>query len=96
MATTAADLTLYIRQGCHLCDQALAVVRACASRAHRRVKVVDVDADLDVQRRFGLRVPVLVDGERELCWGRFDAVTCAVVLGVADHGKRPWWRFWRM
>jgi predicted thioredoxin/glutaredoxin len=56
-------VVLYTRQGCHLCDDAWAVLQ----RAHRRygfaLSQVDIDGDPDLAQRYGLEVPVvLIDG----------------------------------
>ena len=68
---TAADsdadpvtVTVYSRESCHLCDEALDVVRRVADDAARpvAVTVVDVDEDPTLRARYGERVPyVLVD-----------------------------------
>ncbi len=57
-------LTLYGKPGCHLCDDARAVV--LTARAGREVELVEVDVTLDpgLHRRYGERIPVLeLDGE---------------------------------
>lgn len=55
-------VTVYTRQGCHLCDEAIAVVRReAAGRAE--VRLVDIDADPALTARYTIRVPVVaVDG----------------------------------
>ena len=57
-------VTLYGKPGCHLCEDARAVVERV--RAEHRFDVVEVDVTLDPQlhRRYGERIPVLaLDGE---------------------------------
>ncbi len=58
--------TLFQRDDCHLCDQALAVL------AQARVADLDsvfIDDDAALEARYGLRVPVLRDAQgRELDW----------------------------
>lgn len=71
LVTAMADLTLYQRDYCHLCDQALAVM------AQARAPDFDsvwVDDSLLLESRYGTRVPVLRDNRdgRELDWP-FDA-----------------------
>lgn len=51
-------VTVYTRQGCGLCARAEELARSEARRA--RVDLVDVDADDDLQRRYNVRVPVVV------------------------------------
>jgi glutaredoxin len=59
-----AVITLYGKPGCHLCDEARAVVtRAIAGQA---VELEEVDVTLDpvLERRYGERIPVVaVDGD---------------------------------
>lgn len=56
---------LYLtREGCHLCEDALPVVRAEADRAGTSVEVVDIDTDQTLQRDWDYDVPVIiVDGK---------------------------------
>jgi hypothetical protein len=57
-------LTLYGKPGCHLCEEARAVVDA--ARAGRDVTLDEVDVTLDpvMHRAYGQRIPVLaLDGE---------------------------------
>jgi len=60
-------LTLFVRDECHLCDQALALL------AHTRApqfNSVFIDGDAGLEARYGARVPVLRDGHsgKELDW----------------------------
>lgn len=64
-------LTLYHRQGCHLCEQMLVELRALYGE-DVALKLVDVDTDADLRARFGMQVPVLMGGERMLGSGRLD------------------------
>jgi len=57
-------ITLYGKPGCHLCEEALAVVEDV--RARRAFEFVQIDISLDpvLHRRYGERIPVLaLDGE---------------------------------
>lgn len=57
------DVTLLGRAGCHLCDEARAVVLEVAGRTGARVTEVDVDDDPELRAEYGDMVPVvLVDG----------------------------------
>jgi hypothetical protein len=52
--------------GCHLCDQALEVIQRAAPRLELvLVDIADEDALIE---RYGTRIPVLRQGERELGW----------------------------
>ena len=58
-------LTLYSRPECHLCEALLADLAPLLG-ADDRVETVDVDSSVTLQRRYGLRIPVLAAGEVEL------------------------------
>jgi predicted thioredoxin/glutaredoxin len=51
---------LYARQGCHLCDDALALLRQLAPRYRFRIEVVDIESDDDLMRRYLFEIPVVV------------------------------------
>jgi predicted thioredoxin/glutaredoxin len=52
-------VVLVTRQGCHLCDQALEMLRALGTEA----EIADVDTDDELYRLYDWRVPVvLIDG----------------------------------
>jgi hypothetical protein len=58
-------LLLYSRPECHLCERLMAdLLPLLAGRA--TVQVVDVDDSVATERKYGLRIPVLVDGDVEL------------------------------
>jgi glutaredoxin-like protein DUF836 len=57
-------LTLYGKAGCHLCQEARAVVEAVAAGRPLEIREVDVSLDPALNARYGERVPVLaIDGE---------------------------------
>ena len=59
------SLVLYSRENCHLCERlADALGPMIARRA--MLEIVDIDADPALVERYGLRIPVLVGGGREL------------------------------
>ena len=58
-------LTIYSRPGCHLCDDMKAVVLRVAQEAALVVNEVDISGDADLERRYGVEIPVLlVDGRK--------------------------------
>ena len=62
MLETHPGLVLYVREGCHLCEQFLMDLSLEIGPAVERLVVVDVDGDPDLAIRYGLRVPVLAVG----------------------------------
>lgn len=56
-------VTLYTRAGCHLCEEAERVLVAERAVTPLELVTVDVDRDPRLQRRYGVRVPVVaIDG----------------------------------
>ncbi|MEV1287109.1 glutaredoxin family protein [Micromonospora sp. NPDC049679] len=64
-----ARLTLITRPGCHLCDDAKeAIARVAAATGDEWVEV-DVTGDLELEREYGERLPVvLLDGREHGYW----------------------------
>jgi glutathione S-transferase len=57
-------VTLYGKPGCHLCDEARAVVKETLAGREAELTEVDVTLDPVLERRYAERIPVLaVDGE---------------------------------
>lgn len=80
----AVTVTVYTRQGCGLCRRAEELVAAEAPRAE--VTLVDVDTDPDLQRRYHVRVPVVVvDGEEV---ADLDVAAGVVRRAVSRAGRR--------
>jgi len=76
------ELVLYVRAGCHLCDQFLLELSLDLGHALERLQVLDVDGDVDLAVRFGLRVPVLEHRGAVLCEGVYDGAGVRRALGV--------------
>ena len=57
-------ITLYGKPGCHLCDDARAVVERVRERHPFELRQVDITLDPGLFREYGERIPVLaLDGE---------------------------------
>jgi glutaredoxin len=67
--STGARVTLYGRPGCHLCDDARAVIEAVCAELGESYAEVDVDDDPALLDRYGEEIPVtLVDGRQHDFW----------------------------
>lgn len=64
---TERALTLYGRSGCPLCDEMAAALGPLVAARGVGLRQVDVDADPLLKARFGWDVPLLFDGDREIC-----------------------------
>ena len=67
MRCRTAELVLYYRYGCHLCDEMLERLRELERVWGFRLLVTDVDADPELVQRFNDKVPVLEGAGSEIC-----------------------------
>ncbi|GGY06385.1 glutaredoxin family protein [Paludibacterium paludis] len=74
-------LTLYFREYCSLCHAMLAELAPWKARYGFELDVIDVDADPALEARFNELVPVLMEGETEICHYHLDAQRLAAHLG---------------
>lgn len=65
-------LTLYHREGCHLCDDLLQDLGRMSAELCFEISRVDIDADPALKRRFNEKIPVLALGEDIICCHRLD------------------------
>lgn len=63
-----ARFTVYIRHGCHLCTDMVQELERLKIELDFGYTVCDVDSDPDLVERYGDRVPVLADGDADICW----------------------------
>lgn len=78
----ATRVVVLTRAGCHLCDEALAVVGAECARAGEAWRAVDIDADPELRARWTDDVPVvLVDGAPVARW----RVSAAALRAALTH-----------
>jgi hypothetical protein len=62
-------IVVLTRQGCHLCDEAIAQVAAVCVEIGEAYAVLDVDSDPELQRCYTDQVPVtFVDGAQHDFW----------------------------
>lgn len=68
-AANVPVLTLYTRPGCHLCEQARAILARLCSSLALTLHEQDIDADPAFTARYGTMVPVAaLAGEDVLFW----------------------------
>lgn len=66
---SAPRITLYTRPGCHLCDDARAVIEGVCADLGESYEEVDITGDGDLEDRFTEDVPVtFVDGRQHDFW----------------------------
>jgi hypothetical protein len=68
-----AGWILYVRAGCHLCEQFLLDLSLDHPAIGLEIPTQDVDGDAELATLYGLRVPVLVRDGQVVCEGVYDA-----------------------
>jgi len=64
---TGRRLTVLSREYCHLCDDLIAGLRSMQARHDFDFEVVDVDRHPELEEKWGDKVPVVLDGQIEVC-----------------------------
>ncbi|MFL6022862.1 MAG: glutaredoxin family protein [Marmoricola sp.] len=73
---------LYSKPGCHLCDDARAVIEQVCAEVGTGFEEVDITADPALVHRYGEQIPVtFVDGAQHDFW-RVDASRLRAALGA--------------
>lgn len=76
-----ARVTLYSKPGCHLCDDARAVVEGVCAELGESFDEVDITTSPDLMARYGEEIPVtFVDGRQHDFW-RVDEARLRSALG---------------
>jgi predicted DCC family thiol-disulfide oxidoreductase YuxK len=77
-----ARVVLYVREGCHLCDEAREVIERVRRTAPFTFTEIDIETDDTLLRDYGMRIPVVtVDGE-ELFEISVDAEALLAAVGA--------------
>ena len=61
------EFIIYSRQGCHLCDVMKDELEAMAVSKAKTIKLVDIDNDPALKKRFNDQIPVLFVDDVEIC-----------------------------
>ncbi len=80
MSQPVPSVVLYTRRGCHLCDDAAALL----ARHGLAFDSVDVDQDAELRARYDECVPVVVIDGRERFRGRIDELLLRRLLSKRD------------
>lgn len=68
----ARTLTLLTRAGCPLCDEMAAQIGSMLAGTGHAMAPLDVDGVPELKARYGWDVPLLFDGEHEICRHELD------------------------
>ncbi len=78
------ELTLLSRSYCHLCEDMRQALETVPGRDRFTIRVVDVDEHPALEERYGILVPVLLDGEVEICHYHLDHAKLAAHLAAIE------------
>jgi hypothetical protein len=80
LGETPPRVVLYSRPGCHLCDDARAVIEAVCAEVGEQYDEIDITGSEELTRSFGEEIPVtFVDGRQHDFW-RVDPVRLRAAL----------------
>ena len=79
----APTVVLYSRQGCHLCDDAVAILHAHGLQP----TIVDIDRDAALRAQYNECVPVVTIDGKERFRGHVNAVLLKRLLDKESSGK---------
>jgi glutaredoxin len=58
------EITIYSRQGCHLCDDAFNTLESMRKELNFKIEVIDIDQDAELIKLYSDQVPVIhIDGQ---------------------------------
>jgi len=67
-------VTLYTRPGCHLCEEAKALIEPILVEFGASLREVNIDDDAELTRRYGTDIPVVFIGAHKAAKHRVDPV----------------------
>ena len=89
-AAVTETLRLLTRPECGLCEDMCTQLQALRARHPLPpLELVDVDSDATLQRRYGLRIPVLLLGTTLVCERRLDEGELLRQLRASAAAHRP-------
>jgi glutaredoxin len=73
-ASEPRAITLYTRPGCHLCEDAKALIEPMLGEFGATLREVNIDEDAVLRHRYGTDIPVIFIGSRKAAKHRVDPV----------------------
>lgn len=65
-------LTLYTRQQCHLCEQAMQAIVSLKNEYSFTIEEIDIDQHDELTEKYGLMIPVLWINGKEAAYGQIN------------------------
>jgi len=80
ISSPPAEFELYMRSGCHLCEDLYEMILPYQASHRIKIKLFDIDSSRELQKLYGLKIPVLVYQGQEICHYYFDQKSFLSVL----------------
>ncbi len=77
----SVQFQVYIRYGCHLCDEMLEHLEILANEYEIDVSTIEITGKDDLERQYGNKVPVLVCQQQEVCHFYLDVKRFRELMG---------------
>jgi thiol-disulfide isomerase/thioredoxin len=78
----SVQFQVYIRYGCHLCDEMLEHLNILAREYDFDVTAIDITGKDDLERLYGNKVPVLMCQQQEVCHYSLDVQRFRELTGI--------------
>ncbi|MDH5471458.1 MAG: glutaredoxin family protein [Gammaproteobacteria bacterium] len=76
---------VYIRQGCHLCEDLLWQLGQLRGSYAFEIVPLDVDSDTKLVEQYGTEVPVVMYGDRKVCHYFLDMAAIEQILSSTNN-----------
>lgn len=70
---TKFEVTFYTKAGCHLCENARALLEETAEHLDYDLTEIDIRSDMGIFELYRYRIPVIIINQATLLEGRIDA-----------------------
>ena len=76
---------VYIRQGCHLCEDLLWQMEQLRGSYAFEIQPIDVDSDSELVAQYGTLVPVVMYGDLKVCHYFLDKAAVEQILSSTNN-----------
>lgn len=80
-----AQLSLYSRHGCHLCEDMERAVSELAAELNFITEIISIDNNAELEQCYGHRVPVLMMGDNMICEYFLDKTALIQAVSKANN-----------
>lgn len=82
---TVIEFRVYIRHGCHLCEDLLGQLEQLRGTYTFEILPIDVDSDSKLVEQYGTEVPVVMFGDLKVCHYFLDKAAIEQILSNTNN-----------